>query len=195
MVKIGKIVKSENHYLYVGQVYKELEVENPPIAKDFELGTFVRIQSDQDFSLYGLIIDTILSNPEYGKYGPRFTTEDQSDKFFPDYLNELATLVHILAIGCVENKIISHGVPHRVVNLNDEIWSISESEIKRFHLINGEDFHWGYFLLLRQISPTLSSSIITKLYETLTSLFTDKKDVISVLRQTFYWRYQKEVLY
>ena len=72
MVKIGKIVRSDNHYLYIGQVYKKYEIETPPKANEYQLGTFVRIQADKQYSIYGIIVDTILSNPEYGKYGPRF---------------------------------------------------------------------------------------------------------------------------
>ena len=103
-------------------------------------------------------------------------------------------MLNILAIGCKEKEQVSHGVPNRIVNLNDEIWSIATADIKQFHCTNGEDFHWGYFPLLFKVNPMLSTSILTKLCQTLIEIFPDQQDVIQVLKQTINWKYQKEVL-
>ena len=85
---IGKIIKSNSHTDYICQVYGHSEVEVTPTADDYAFGTFVRTAQEDDRWLVGIIYDTVLFNPEFGRLGPRLSPEAELSIFSPDYLNE-----------------------------------------------------------------------------------------------------------
>jgi len=99
---LGKIIKSNSHTDYICQVYCPGEVETPPAREDYAFGTFVRVELGDDRRLVGIIYDTMLFNPDFGRLGPRLSPEPELAVFSPDYLNEKATLVGITAVGMMD---------------------------------------------------------------------------------------------
>jgi len=62
----------------------------------------VRVALNDDRWLVGLIYDTMLFHPGFGRLGPRLSPEPELAVFSPDYLNEKATLVGITAVGMMD---------------------------------------------------------------------------------------------
>lgn len=77
---IGKVVKSNSHLDYVCQVYGPGETASTPLASDYAFGNFVRIliKERPKTWLVGLIYDTVLLNPEFGRLGPRLSSPPNS---------------------------------------------------------------------------------------------------------------------
>src|SRR5688500_5582245 len=99
MERIGKIVGSRSHVDYVCQVYGPGESAEPPPPSAYAFGAFVRIELADAHWLAGVVYDTQLVNPAFGTLGPRLSPREDLAVFSPDYLNECATLVGVLAIG------------------------------------------------------------------------------------------------
>ena len=77
-------------------------METPPARENYAFGTFVRVELGNDRWLVGLVYDTMLFNPGFGRLGPRLSPEPELAVFSPDYLNEKATLVGITAVGMMD---------------------------------------------------------------------------------------------
>lgn len=154
---LGKIVKSNSHTDYVCQVFGPGEVERPPLPADYALGTFVRVPvAGQPLSLVGLIYDTVLLNPEFGRLGPRLSGEAELAIFSPDYLNEKVTLVGVVAIGTTSTAgACSHGVPMLAATSDALVERMGGGEVWRFHAGN-PSLHIDYLpQLLARGNPVL----------------------------------------
>src|SRR5690242_10637955 len=174
---IGKIVKSDSHINYVCQIYGPREVEIEPGPADYAFGRFVRVavrarQEDEDSTLnsmlgqsqdrtyaIGVIYDTILLNPAFGSLGPRLSNETQVELFSPDYISEKAVLIYVMVLGMLEQQLTpegkfevlsaTHGVPLLALELGSEIETMSDEEVRAFHLFSDHAdeepyLHMGY---------------------------------------------------
>lgn len=136
---IGKVVKSNSHTDYVCQVYGPGEVEYPPAVEDYAFGRFVQIAlpTHPQAWLVGLIYDTILLNPDFGRLGPRLSPPSDLAVFSPDYLNEKVTLVGIMAIGMVNSQgIVVQGIPPYAASTDAMVETMNEQQIRDFHMGN-----------------------------------------------------------
>lgn len=125
---IGKIVASESHISYVGQIFGPGEVEAPPASCDYAFGRFVccpihsgnptgtvsptdaapapgSLEERVRTSVIGVIYDTRLLNPAFGTLGPRLSTEAQTALFTPDYVAETTVLVSVITLGMMEQRL------------------------------------------------------------------------------------------
>jgi hypothetical protein len=136
---IGKIIKSNSHTDYVCQVYAEGEVNIPPKVEDYAFGTFVRmeIKTQPKSWLVGLIYDTVLLNPEFGRLGPRLSPQTDLAVFTPDYLNEKVTLIGIQVIGMI-NKYgnVQQGIPLLASSTDSMVEVMTADQICSFHIGN-----------------------------------------------------------
>jgi len=138
-MEIGKIVKSNSHTDYVCQVYGLSEIESPPNVEDYAFGTFVRVAlaTQSQCWLVGLIYDTILLNPDFGRLGPRLSPPSDLAVFSPDYLNEKVTLVGVVAIGMVGAQgIVIQGIPPYSAMTDALVETMTDQQIRDFHAGN-----------------------------------------------------------
>lgn len=135
---LGKIIKSNSHTDYVCEIYARTEVAAPPSPADYCLGTFVRIPvAGQPFDLVGLVYDTVLLNPEFGRLGPRLSGEAELAVFSPDYLNEKVTLVGIVAVGTLaQDGTARQGAPVVAATSDSLVTGMNDDEVWRFHAGN-----------------------------------------------------------
>jgi hypothetical protein len=133
---LGKIVRSNNHIDYVCQVYASGEVDQPPVPADYAFGTFVRMALDLQPQtwLAGLVYNTVLLNPDFGNLGPRLSPPSELAVFSPDYLQEKATLVGIIAIGTLTvTSQAAQGVPALAALTDAPVEKMDNDQIKAFH--------------------------------------------------------------
>ena len=135
MTKIAKIVKSNSHVDYVGRVIDRLDADAPPGAEDYGFAQFVSLPVADDFEVVGVVYDTLLVNPEYGKFGPRLSPAADLAVLSPDYLNEQGVLVGILLLGWragggAERRM---GVPRRVIPVGQDVYRLDETQVGEFH--------------------------------------------------------------
>src|SRR5919108_4640327 len=94
--------------------------------------------------LVGVIYNTVLVNPDYGSGGPRLSPETELEVLSPDYLNERAVLVGIVALGAwlrppsigaahAPPLLADHGVPPVAPAVNAEVETMTADEVARFH--------------------------------------------------------------
>src|SRR5436305_1095539 len=136
MVRIAKIVKSNSHVDYVGRVFDRLDVDDPPSASDYGFAQFVSVPlGGGGEEVIGVIYNSLLINPEYGSFGPRLSTATDNSVLSPDYLNEQGLLVGILLLGWRDTEEKNHhAIPRRVIPVNQEVYSLGEWDVQRFHL-------------------------------------------------------------
>jgi hypothetical protein len=140
---IGKIVKSNSHTDYVCQVYGPGEIEYPPNIEDYAFGMFVHVAlaTQPKCWLVGLIYDTVLLNPDFGRLGPRLSPPSDLAVFSPDYLNEKVTLVGVVAIGMVGAQgFVTQGVPPYSATTDAMVETMTDQQIRDFHVGNPS---WG----------------------------------------------------
>ena len=152
---IGRVVKSNSHVDYVCQVYGAGEIASPPQPEDYAFGAFVRIGlpparygqvAAGEGYLVGLVYDTVLVNPEFGHLGPVLRPAEgpclsliaDLETFSPDYLNERAVLVTIVAVGQVTaGGEASQGIPLPAATLGAPVKKMPADEVRSFHSSQG----------------------------------------------------------
>ncbi|MEW6130932.1 MAG: hypothetical protein AB1757_28130 [Acidobacteriota bacterium] len=189
-MKIAKIVKSNSHVDYVARVLDGLESAVPPEVEDYHFARFVFIPSEHS-TTYGLIYNSQLVNPEFGRLGPRLSGSlNMNAVFSPDLLNEQGVLIGILLIGWVdENGEIKQGIPRSVVPVNSEVFTMSDADIKSFHCGREDKLVLHYYSQVithgRQFAPQLLLAVLDKLEE----LFSETSLAeIRLLRRTLTWQ-------
>jgi len=173
-VEIGKIVKSNSHTDYVCQVYGVGEIENPPGIGDYSFGTFVRVSlpTQPACSLVGLIYDTILLNPDFGRLGPRLSPPSDLAIFSPDYLNEKVTLVGIVIIGMINDQgMVTQGIPPYSAITDVPVETMTSQEIHDFHVGN-PTWRLAYLPYLLTKNTPEARYLIQSVLDTLQNIFT-----------------------
>lgn len=189
MITLGKVVKSNSHTDYVGQVYGKHEAPYVPINTDYAFGTFVTIDMNGSGALVGLIYDTVLLNPDFGRLGPRLSNETDLALFSPDYLNERATLIGITVIGQMDAKGVRQGVPPIAAN-GDALIKIMEAEaIRAFHQVNGR-FQLAYVPLLLQLPNPLARQLAMTVVRGLGALLPEQEMLLTVIADDLLWQLQ-----
>ena len=189
-MKIAKIVKSNSHIDYVARVLDGLDTKEPPATEDYNFARFVFIPSETS-TTYGIIYNSQLVNPEYGRLGPRPSGSTSMNAVFsPDLLNEQGILIGILLVGWVnENGELKQGIPRSVVPVNAEVFTMSDADIKSFHRGREDKLMLHYYSQVithaRQFAPQLLLAVLDKVEE----LFADTSLAeIRLLRRTLNWQ-------
>jgi hypothetical protein len=194
---IGKIVSSNSHTDLMAQVYRPGERDQTPRPDDYAFGTFVSMPVDSRRQVVGLIYDTLLVNPEYGRGGPRLTTDIGLERFMPDYILEKATMVGIVTLGtvCVDEQgcQVDHGVPALPVELEADVEVLGNEEVKAFHIPQGV-LALGYLPRLMAQSRPCMPGLIERLVDRIEGLFPTERTRLGVLRTSLAWRNRVEVL-
>ncbi|MEW6211246.1 MAG: hypothetical protein AB1631_22965 [Acidobacteriota bacterium] len=189
-MKIAKIVKSNSHIDYIGRVLDRLETALPPAAEHYRFGQFVSIPSGAS-KMVGLIYNSQLINPEYGRLGPRLSSSaDMNQVFSPDLVDEQGILIGVLMVGWVDaDSEVHQGVPREVIAVNSEIVSMTDEEVLGFHAGKDERIALHYYSQVithaRQFAPQLLLAVLDQLE----SLFGEQsKSEIALLRRTLNWQ-------
>ena len=190
-MKIGKIVKSNDHMDYVCQVDNPGEFSDAPLPRDYGFGTFVRVDINGGTSDYlvGLIYSTILMNPEFGNLGPRLSSAADLEIFSPDYLREQATLVGIAAIGQVTQAEGGYqGVPLLAATVNARVETMSAVDVRAFHRQSDSRLALAYAPVLLARGDSLVPHLLLKVVTYLEELFPDHSCQLAVLRGNLAWK-------
>ncbi|HEY0753542.1 MAG TPA: hypothetical protein VGD98_06235 [Ktedonobacteraceae bacterium] len=226
-MSIGKIVKSDSHISYVCQIHGPREVETQPVPADYAFGRFVliaiRTEQEDDDQMWmdrmqgidftprtyaiGVIYDTILQNPAFGSLGPRLSNETQVELFSPDYVNEKAVLIHVMILGMMEQRLtpegqteissITHGVPLLALELDSEIETMTDEQVRAFHLFSdrsGQEpyLHMGYLPHIISQRNSLLPMVTLRIIDQLERLFPLNLSLLSIVKSNFAWRLKVE---
>jgi hypothetical protein len=189
---LGKIVKSNSHTDYVCQVYGKNEFNPVPEVDSYAIGTFVRVELGEarPDALVGLIYDTVLLNPDFGRLGPRLSPESELTLFAPDYLNERAILVGITAIGrMAQDGEVHQGVPLLAANSDAQVAKMDSAEIAAFHEFD-DGLHLDYLPLLLTMDNPLALHTAGIVLKALTRLMPQYAAELAVLSDDLLWRTQ-----
>lgn len=186
---LGKIVKSNGHTDYVCQIYGKNETDYTPASEDYAFGTFVKIELNADDCLIGLIYDTVLLNPDFGRLGPRLSPESQLNIFSPDYLSERAVLIGIATLGEYRNGEVLQGVPLVAANGDALVHPLAPEEINSFHWVRGR-FALAYFPLLIQRSDPLARQLALSVTRQLAQHMPDQQSLLTVIGEDLLWQLQ-----
>lgn len=187
---IGKIVKSNSHIDYVCQVYGKNEIGPAPIPEDYAFGTFVRVKLDTHSVqwLVGVIYNTILMNPDFGNLGPRLSPQEDLGIFSPDYLNEKATLIGIIAIGMMGQETdIIQGVTPLAASVDAMVEKMSREQITTFHQ-HGTSLSLAYVPLLLAQQQAVIPPLLLKMLADLETCFPDQRSLLAVLKNDLAWK-------
>jgi hypothetical protein len=189
VLTLGKIVRSNSHTDYVCQAYNSHEVEFPPSASDYAFGTFVKIVLTSGY-LVGIIYDTVLLNPDFGRLGPRLSPENELEIFSPDYLNERAILIGIDIIGQVAlDGTVDQGVPLLAAIGDALVIQMDEYEICQFHLVN-DNLRLFYIPLLMQQGNPIVLHLARMVLRHLEELMPNCHGTLSVIADDLTWQTQ-----
>ena len=190
MIRIAKIVKSNSHVDYVGRVIDSLDVDEPPEASDYGFAQFVTVPLDGGPEIVGVIYNSLLINPEYGSFGPRLSTVPDNSVLSPDYLNEQGLLIGILLLGWRDASGVNHhAVPRRVIPVNQEIYSLTEKEVHRFHLDADGRVHLHYYSQVVTHAGLFAPALIEAIIEQLEPVCEpEERQRLCVLKQALVWQ-------
>jgi hypothetical protein len=188
-MKIARIVSSNSHIDYVARVIDSLDTDTPPTAEHYCFGQFVSVPGENE-TVVGVIYDSRLVNPEYGSFGPRLSPRPALGSFSPDYINEQGILIGILLLGTIDGSGKStHGVPRRIVPPGQDVTSIGDDDVTRFHSDSTGGVHLHYYSQVvanaAQFAIPLLDSIIEQLCVTCSEI---EKQRLQVLKQSLVWQ-------
>jgi hypothetical protein len=185
---LGKIVNASSHVDYMCQIYCPGETEHTPAPDDYGLSSFVAVEQPTGGYLVGLIVNTMLVNPEFGSLGPRLSPQEDLAVFSPDYLAEKATLVAIIAIGVVNDGAATQGVPLVATSIDAQVRPLTDDEIAHFHHGEGR-FQLAYLpLLLAMSASPLLPPLLQRLMDQLTRRFPAEAGHLAILQRNLAWR-------
>jgi hypothetical protein len=193
MCMIGRIVKSNSHVRYVCRAYEAGEVASPPHAEDYAFGAFVRIGLPAgEGHLVGLVCDTVLMNPEFGHLGPvlRPAEEPRSspvadpETFSPDYLDERAVLLTVVAVGQVAiGGEVRQGIPLPAATLDAPVEKMPDEEVRSFHSLPGGALSLAYAPRLLATGEPLMPHLLLRVVDHLAGIFPDQSGSLTGVRQ------------
>jgi hypothetical protein len=189
MCILGKIVKSNSHTDYVCQVVGQGEAEYVPQNTDYAFGTFVKIDLNDhgDRCLVGLIYDTVLLNPDFGRLGPRLSTESDLRIFSPDYLNERAVLIGILVVGQIVDDTIQQGVPILAATNEALVSQLDNETVKQFHIDQGK-FQLTYMPNLMGQTGLLARNLALGVLQQLGELMPENQPILHAITDDLKWQ-------
>jgi hypothetical protein len=196
---IGKIVKSNTHIDYVCQVYGPGEIMAQPQPADYAFGEFVAIELSTSVNgnasatggttLIGIIYNTLLLNPEFGNLGPRLSPRGEQEIFTPDYLNETAILVGIIAVGwCDPQGRWRQGVPSLAAEVDAPVRQCEAAELERFHRDDDGRLALRYAAVLLGMKNPLVTQLLINVIDRLVGIFPDQCGQLNVMRNNLAWK-------
>jgi hypothetical protein len=191
---IGKIVQGQSHLAYIAQIYQAGEVEIVPQPADYALGTFVRVALAEPPGgwLVGLIYDTTLLNPEFGRFGPRLSPLEELAVFSPDYINEKAVLVGIVMVGSLDTQgRPSQEVPTLAARTDSPVERLTAAQLRRFHG-PPEALHLVYIPRLLTLNSPLIFDVVGLVLDQLRPLYPQTKllQMFDLLADEMRWQRQ-----
>lgn len=190
-MQIAKIVKSNSHVDYVGRVLDRLDSPDHPSPEHYRFGQFVAVPGDL-ITAIGIIYNTQLVNPEFGRLGPRLSSSIEMNAVFsPDLVNEQGVLVGLLLVGWTNaGGGSAQGMPPMVVPVNSAIVTMTDPDVRSFHTDRGGRLSLRYYAQVvthaRQFAPQLLLAVL----DHLETLFGDEsKSEIGMLRRTLTWQH------
>jgi hypothetical protein len=189
-MRIARIVKSNSHVDYIGRVLDRLDSSDPPAPDHYQFGQFVAIPCGP-LAMVGIIYNSQLINPEYGRLGPRLSSSVEMNAVFsPDLVNEQGVLVGLLLVGWVEEGGASHqGVPRSVIAVNSEVVTMSEEEVRAFHMDERGRLILRYYSQVTTHARQFAPQLLLAALDQLEKIFGDaSKSEIAVLRRTLNWQ-------
>jgi hypothetical protein len=194
MTRLAKIISSNSHVDYIGRVIDALEADEPPSASQYGFAQFVSIPLD-DADVIGVIYNSQLVNPDYGKFGPRLSPLADLSVLSPDYLNEQGLLIAILLLGWregaqqEEKRINHHGVPRRIIPVNQDIYYLSDRDTQSFHRDADGGLLLHYYSQIMTHAGPFSVPLVEAILEQLEpACAPEERQRLCVLKQTLVWQ-------
>jgi len=191
MVCLAKIIKSNSHIDYVGRVIDALETEKPPVASDYGFAQFVSLPVDETQDVIGIIYNTMLLNPDYGNFGPRLSSASENVVFSPDFINEQGVLIGILLLGWrdILTKTNHHGVPRRVIPVNQEVFRLDDDDVLEFHRDKFGKIQLHYYSQIVTHAKLFAVSLLESILDQLAPACDDAEQKrLGVLKQALSWQ-------
>jgi hypothetical protein len=190
-MRLGKVVRSNNHCDYVVQVDDVLEVKKPPTPDDYGFGSFVKLENEQRHWAVGLVYNTQLLNPMFLNSGPRLSSEP--DPYFsPDLQNEVRTLLSVVLIGALDEQHSygNQGIPRVVVPVNTPVSCMSQEEVLRFHQDPQGQTQFSYYGLILSSGGNFADHLIYQVLNEITPMFVDpaQQRALQILSKELSWK-------
>jgi hypothetical protein len=189
-MKIAKIVKSNSHIDYIGRVFDRLDSAEPPALEHYRFAQFVVIPNE-DSTTIGVIYNSQLVNPEYGRLGPRLSGSlSMNSVFSPDLMDEQGVLIGILLLGWVDEEgIYKQGVPRSIVPVNSEVFTMSETDLQAFHQGRDGKLALHYYSQIITHAQRFAPQLLLAILDHLEELLGDSSLAeIRLLRRTLNWQ-------
>ncbi len=199
-MKVGKVVKSNNHCDYVIEVDDRLTVKDPPTPEAYGFGTFVKLETRERHWGVGVVYNTQLFNPAFLNSGPRLSSEP-SPIYSPDLQSEIKTLVSVVLIGMLEppERIITpedphhiygyQGIPRLVVPVNTYAYKMSPEEMYLFHQDTWGNPQFAYYGLLRSSAGQFADHLIYQVLNEISPMFEgSQRRALEILSKELAWK-------
>jgi len=186
---IGKIVKSNSHVDYAGQVYNDGEIAVTPEPDDYMFGQFVRT-SHHGMDTVGVIYNSLLINPDFGNYGPRLSTPPETNAIFsPDYLNEQGVLIGILLLGWSKDGQNHQRIPRAVLSAGAVIEKMADEEVHAFHRDSEGKLQMHYVPHVITHAGQLAKQLLLTIIDELIAIIpVEDHPRLRVLERTLVWQ-------
>lgn len=185
---LGKIMHSNDHMDYLCQIYRSDEIDQPPEPQDFAFGQFVAVELPDGSRMVGVIYNTQLYNPDFGRLGPRLSPQSDLEIFSPDFLEERAVLVSIAALGTLSKDAQPNQSPPALTPEPDaRVHRLDDADIRRFHLVE-EHFQMAYAPRLLGSGHRSIQDLLLIIVDKLRELLPAQGGLLALLQDDLRWR-------
>lgn len=194
-VEIGKIIGSNSHIDYVGEVYTETMRENPPDPTDFEFGQFVYIPKEvrgETRAFIGIIYDTWIVDPDQGRTGPRLAQPEEQNIFQPSYVDEKQVLTGIALLGHAvldDGELVEqdHSIPRWTLEVDDVVRKLSKEDMIRFHEV-GDELRLEYYQRVVDVAGGFAEDILSQVLDQLKQEKPGEEAALDVIQKNLEWQ-------
>lgn len=189
-MKIAKIVKSNSHIDYIGRILDRLDSAEPPLIEHYRFAQFIVIHNLESTTI-GIIYNSQLINPEYGRLGPRLSgSATMNSVFSPDLMDEQGVLIGVLLLGWVDEEgVYRQGVPRAIVPVNSEVFTMTDTDVKSFHEGRDGKLALHYYSQIITHAQRFAPQLLLAIFDQLESLFGETSMTeIRLLKRTLNWQ-------
>lgn len=174
---LGQLIRS----VHPGEHYIKLRTESEVMhgqAPKVNYGDYVRITTNKQYDLVGVISNIISIDASEGKFNSLYNS-DILNELFDSSLGEKTTLLQITIIGSTGPTHSLHEFPVIALDLASHAFAMTTEEIKRFHTIEGKT-QMGYYKNLAD-NPKISKDILRSLLQTLRKAYHDDPTTVTII--------------
>lgn len=188
-MKIGKIIKSDNHFNYKCRIYNNYETEKNLTEEDFYFGQFVKSYISENKQGIGVIYNSQLYNPDFANFGLKTGNSEHNIVTIPDYMDETSIFIDLIMIGWIDNGKYNQDTTPWILPHDSDVYKMEAKEVINFHYNDNNKLNINYINNILVHTGIFAPQLLMNILKYLETIIDKKeKTKLELLKQHILWQ-------